>query len=236
MREENTGTITVGTDLESSKEAIKISETYPDISWATVGLHPTDNTHEGFDTEKYRELAKHQKVVAIGECGLDYFRITNDEERIKNEQKDIFKQHIELAIEVGKPLMIHARPSKDSMDAYVDAIEILSSYSNIRANFHFFVGNIEIANKIAMNGWSMSFDGPITFTHDYENQIKSVPLENIMAETDAPFAAPVPYRGKTCEPWMVKEVYKKIAEVRGANEDIVQKQLLINAKNFFQLS
>lgn len=246
MREKGTGTIVVGVDLEISKLAIEIAEKYPDVVLgATVGLHPNDNEDEVFDIEKYRELAKNPKVVAIGECGLDYFR---SDER-KEIQKEIFKKHIELAVENGKPLMIHARPSKGGMNAYEDAIEIMSNYqlpisNKIRANFHFFVGNIEIAKRIIENGWTVSFDGPITFSKDYDEVIKFLPLESIMAETDAPFAAPAPYRGNpstgsgrvTCEPWMVEEVVKKIAEIKGLDLETVKKQLLENTKRVFGIS
>lgn len=237
MREEGIGTITVGVDYETSKRAIEIAEESPDICWATVGLHPTDNLVEDFDSKKYRGLALSPRVVAIGEAGLDYYRITNDELRIKNRQQEVFKKHIELAIEVGKPLMLHCRPSKGTMDAYLDAIEILNSYflihkSALRGNFHFFVGDISVAQKILDLGFTMSFDGPITFSRDYDELLKFLPLESIMAETDAPFAAPEPYRGQKCEPWMVEEVYKKIAEIRNENHEFVRSAILENVKRY----
>jgi TatD DNase family protein len=239
MREKGVGTITVGTDFETSKMAIEIAEKYPDtVLGATIGLHPNDNEEEIFNIEMYRELVKHPKVVAVGECGLDYFRLplSNDEfliSKIKEKQKDLFKQHIELALESQKPLMIHARPSKGSMDAYNDVIDILESYPNIRVNFHFFVGDISVAEKIIKNGWTVSFDGPITFARDYDEVIKFLPLESIMPETDAPFAAPVPYRGRTCEPWMVEEVVKKIAEIKEMETEAVKRQMVQNAERVF---
>lgn len=242
IREEGVATITVGVDFDTSKNTIGISEMYPDACWATVGLHPADNINEEFNSEKYLELAQHPKVVAIGECGLDYFRLPKNEEEIltiKERQKEIFKKQIAIAIEVNKPLMIHARPSKGSMDAYEDVLEILEAESKklkakrLNANFHFFVGDIEIAKRALELGCTMSFDGPITFSRDYDDVIKFLPLESIMAETDAPFAAPEPYRGKTCESWMVKEIYKKIAEIRGEDEEEVRLKLLENSKRFF---
>ena len=244
MREKEIGTITVGTDYETSKLAVKIADENPDICFATVGLHPTDNSSEIFDYEKYLELAKHPKVVAIGETGLDYHRnpISNVEFLIsKNKQKELFEEHIKLAIEVGKPLMIHARPSKGSQDAYEDVLGILEAESkkqaagSLSANFHFFVGDLAIAKRIVANGWTMSFDGPITFSRGYDAVIQNTPLENIMCETDAPFAAPVPYRGKTCEPSMVEEIYKKIAEIRGEDPEIVRETLLRNANRVFRI-
>lgn len=245
MKEQGIGTITVGVDYETSKLNLEIASENENV-WACVGLHPADNTDEEFDIEKYQELTKHPKVVAIGECGLDYFRLDASSQELvaktKDRQKEIFKKHIELAIETGKPLMIHARPSKGSMDAYEDALNILESYYTLDAkpytlvcNFHFFVGDITIAQQIVKNGWTMSFDGPITFSRDYDEVIRAIPIENIMAETDAPFAAPAPYRGRTCEPWMVSEIVKKIAEIKDMPLETVQKALLENIKRTFDI-
>ncbi len=238
MREKGIGTITVGTDLATSQKAIETAEQFPDIVvGATVGLHPNDNEEEVFDMEKYRELAQSPKVVAIGECGLDYFRLPAGEKAatVIGRQKELFKKHIELAVELKKPLMLHCRPSKGTMDAYEEALEILSEHQNLTCNFHFFVGDVSIAKKIVAQGWTVSFDGPITFARDYDEVIKFLPLESLMAETDAPFAAPLPYRGKTCEPWMVEEVVKKIAEIKGESLETVQKVLLENASRVFGL-
>lgn len=252
MRELAVGTITVGTDYETSKLAIELAEENPDILWATVGIHPNDNLDEVFDYKKYLELAKHEKVVAIGECGLDYFRLPENEDeikQIKERQKEIFKKQIEIAIEVQKPLMIHARPSKGTQDAYEDVLGILAEYNiqhttyKLSVNFHFFVGDIEIAKQIVSNGWTMSFDGPITFSRDYDEVIRSIPLENIMSETDAPFAAPEPYRSgknlptgkQACEPWMVSEIAKKIAEIKDISLETVQNTLRDNIKRTFDI-
>ncbi len=230
MKENNVASITVGVDFETSKQAIHIAESL-DL-WATIGLHPTDNDKEVFNYEAYLALARHPEVVAIGECGLDYFR--NQDPEMKTKQEALFRQHIKLAQEAGKPLMIHARPSKGSMDAYEDVLNILENIPEApKANFHFFVGNIEIAQRILAIGGTMSFDGPITFTTDYDEVIAFVPLESMHAETDAPFAAPAPYRGKTCEPWMVIEVVRKIAQIKGLSLDQVKQQLLQNAISSF---
>ena len=239
MNEKGIGTITVGTDLETSKDAIKISHMNKNF-YATVGVHPTDQNAD-FDFEMFLELAKDENVVTIGETGLDYYRLGNsedsntNEEEIKKNQKEIFLKHIEIAKKVGKPLMIHARPSKGSMDAYHDVLDILEN-THVRANFHFFVGDVDVAKRVLLGGHTMSFDGPITFTEEYDEVISHIPIGSIMAETDAPFAAPVPYRGKTCEPWMVEEVVKKIVQIKGMNEEIVRKQILENVKAFFKIS
>ena len=237
MRENDTGTITIGVDFESSKLAIDFARAHDDI-WASVGLHPTDNLAEGFDRASYRELAKDKNVVCIGECGLDYFRDQKPE--TKTRQREIFIQHIELALETSLPLMIHARPSKGAMDAYEDALEILEQYKKdhpgLMANFHFFVGDLGIAKRIVDLDFTASFDGPITFTSEYDEVIEFMPMENIMAETDAPYAAPAPYRGKTCEPFMVCEIVKKIAQVKGLTEDQAAEKLLNNAQRVFNLN
>lgn len=236
MEEEKIGTIIVGVDLETSQEAVSLTET-KDYLWATIGLHPTDNTKEIFNYEEYKKLALNQKVVAIGECGLDYFRLAENEVHIKENQKELFKKHIELALAVNKPLMIHARPSKDGMDAYSEVLDILEEYKKnypeLVGNFHFFVGNIEIAKRILALNFTISFDGPITFTNQYDDVIAFVPLDHVHAETDAPFAAPIPFRGKVCEPWMVTEIVKKVADIKKLSTEQVREQFLQNFKNLF---
>lgn len=247
MNEAGVGTITVGVDYPTSKLAIDLATKYENL-YACVGLHPADlpaqagNATEVFNYEKYLELAKHERVVAIGETGLDYFRLAGTDDEVaqqKNNQKEIFIKHIELALEVGKPLMIHARPAKNSMDAYNDVLDTLESFKlkadsyQLTANFHFFVGDRVIAERVVKNGWTMSFDGPITFVNDYDEVIASIPIENIMAETDAPFAAPAPHRGKTCEPFMVTEIYKKIAEIKNLDREECRQIINKNVESVF---
>lgn len=254
MREEGIATITVGTSLETSRTAVAIADENPGVCFATVGIHPTETANmprEDIDTAMaaFAELVLNPNVVAIGETGLDYFWEKTDEG--KNLQKDVFKMHIDLAAQSGKPLMLHVRASKGTDDAYYDALEILGQYplglaeprplplkggdsnSGLRANFHFFSGSKECMKKIVEAGYFVSVDGPITFSSDYDEMICAVPIDRIMAETDAPFAAPAPYRGKTCEPWMVVEVVKKIAELKGLDIQEVREQLLKNSSDFF---
>lgn len=230
MKADGVQTITVGVDIESSRQAVELAEKNPGTLFACIGQHPTDNASEAFDMEAYLELAKHASVVAIGECGFDYFR--DEKPETKAAQKDLFLKHIELAKHTGKPLMIHARPSKGNMDAYEDTLDILEQH-DVRANFHFFVGDKTIAQRIVKNGWTVSYDGPITFSTDYDEVIRFLPLESIMAETDAPFAAPAPHRGKRCEPWMVKHVAEKIAELKGVSVEETAKTLRENVKRVF---
>lgn len=234
MREGGVGTITVGTGLETSKMAIEIAEKNSNLCWATVGFHPCDGhvPDSESDWDEMKQLASHAQVVAIGETGLDYFRDQSPE--TKEKQVEIFKKHIALAVSVNKPLMLHVRASKGTDDAYYNALEILKSeqYAG-RANFHFFSGSKQCMLDIVAAGFTISVDGPITFTNEYDEMIIACPIESIMIETDAPFAAPVPYRGKPCEPWMVVEVAKKIAELKEMELETLRLQLLENAKKFF---
>lgn len=236
MRELNIGTITVGTDMKTSKMAIEIAEVNPGLCFATVGFHPCDGfiPNQDSDWDELEQLARHEKVVAIGETGLDYFR--DQSEELKIQQTWIFKKHIELAVKVEKPLMMHVRASKGTDDAYYDALEILKGESYTRkANFHFFSGSKQCMLDIVNAGFTVSVDGPITFSHDYDDMIRACPIESLMIETDAPFAAPVPYRGKPCEPWMVVEVAKKVAELKELDIETVRVQLLENTQRFFSI-
>jgi TatD DNase family protein len=260
MREMNIGTITVGTEMETSKMAIDIAEKNPDICWATVGFHPLSiddvfsppvkgEVGGGFKTNnptsvlplsgeeeqlwnELEQLARHEKVVAIGETGLDYFRDQSLE--IKVQQTEIFKRHITLAQKVGKPLMLHVRASRGTDDAYYDALQILQEMNyQGKADFHFFSGSVQCMRDIIDAGYIISVDGPITFVTEYDDMIRACPIDKLMIETDAPYAAPAPYRGKTCEPWMVVEVVKKIAELKGLDLETVREQMIKNTKEFF---
>jgi len=239
-------TITVGADLASSKKAVEIANTKTEGVWATVGFHPTDGVTPKPQAEADAEwvelatLAKNPKVVAIGECGFEFFRVKSKEQIEK--QKDLFRKHIELAIQLNKPLMIHCRPSEGSMDAYEEAIEILTEYIKAvprearRAewgNFHFFAGDSVMAQKCLELGFTLSFTGVITFARQYDEVIKNMPLEMLLAETDAPFVAPVPYRGKRCEPLYVAQVVAKLAELRGLSPEQMAEITVANGRRGF---
>ncbi|MEK7558420.1 MAG: TatD family hydrolase [Patescibacteria group bacterium] len=237
MKESNIATITIGTHLESSRKAVALAEK-ESLVYATVGIHPTDTKVE-IVSKELEELAHHKKVVAIGECGLDYFRGSTSEVE-KKRQRALFESQIELAIKVDKPLMIHGRPSRGSMDAYLDILEILTPYKlehgeHLRGNIHFFSGNKEIAQKFLDLGFTMSFTGVVTFTHDYNDVIRFLPLTSIMSETDSPYVAPVPYRDKRNEPLFIRETAAQIARIRGENENMVAEALFKNAIDSFGL-
>lgn len=253
--------ITVGTNLETSQGAIAISEKYPEDIWATVGFHPAHisappseahGTSEGravwywdkqelrkpireeFHITDFKELAQHSKVVAIGECGLDYYRIRKDDAGIKDGQKKAFAEQIELAHQLQKPLMIHCRPSKNSDDAYNDLLPLIKDF-NLPKVIHFFVGSLNITKKLLEEGCYFTFGGVISFVRDYDEVIKFLPIENILLETDAPYVAPEPYRGKRNEPAYIIEVAKKIAELKNISVEEVIKKTTENTKRIFKI-
>ncbi len=240
MREANVASIVVGTDRVMSERAVALAEKHQDI-WATIGVHPTDNHTEVFNESHYRKLAEHPKVVAIGECGLDYYWPASDgwingEATEKARQRELFERQITIALQVGKSLMIHGRPTKGTMDAYEDIIAILKNYPGIRGNVHFFVGNIAIAKEFLELGFTMSFTGVLTFSHDYDEVVRFLPLESIMSETDAPYVAPKMHRGKRNEPAFVIETVEAIARIRGEEVKKVKATLVQNAHRVFGLN
>jgi len=234
MKENCVGAVVVGTDKEMSRRAIEIANENEGI-WAAIGMHPTDNRGEKYDDALYRELAASLKVVAIGECGLDYSRVSpEDRPSEEKRQKELFEEHIELAVFFDKPLMVHCR------DAHADAIEMLVSKKKeygdkLRGNIHFFAEGSETAKKYFDLDFTISFTGVITFARNYDEAIRYAPLERILSETDCPYVAPVPYRGKRNEPNYVEEVVKKIAEIRGEDLEIVRKAMVENALREFRI-
>ncbi|MBX4210793.1 TatD family hydrolase [Candidatus Parcubacteria bacterium] len=233
MKEKKVWTISVGTDRKSSEKNLEFLN-YDGV-FTTVGLHPDDDLgEEKFAYDDYKKMAEHKKVVAIGECGLDYFRINSEDSEKKKKQKQIFEAQIDLAQKLHKPLMIHCRPGKGG-DAYQDVYDILKSTGGVSGNTHFFAGDIETAKKFLSIGFSLSFTGVITFVRDYDPVIQYASLNMIMSETDAPFVAPVPHRGKTNEPSFVPLVVAKIAEIRGEDIAAVKGALVANAIRVFGL-
>lgn len=237
MEESGVVSITVGTDLESSIEAVKIASEYKNI-YACIGAHPVDRKDFIFNETDFELLVKNPKVVAIGECGLDYYihpKLKNKDEKLnvipdseKARQKKEFIKQIEFSIKHNKALMLHIR------DAYEDAYEILKRYDGkARGNIHFYTGNLEWAQKFIDIRFTVSFPGVITFAKECEDAVKNIPLDMVHAETDSPFASPIPFRGKRNEPIYVIEVVKKIAQIRGQDYEKVRIQLLENAKRVF---
>lgn len=239
---DGTWLVNVGADEKSSRLAVEQAHKLGDGCFATVGIHPTEG--EGSDFTVIAELAKDEKVLAIGECGLEYFKIDNED--IKSHQCELFIKHIELALEVGKPLMIHCRANADG-DAYQDTLEILRSYlseeavaksgrERLKFNMHFYAGDWAMAQEFLALGGYLSFPGVVTFTKQYDEVVKRAPLDRIMSETDAPFATPVPHRGERNEPSYVHYVAEHIAKLRSEPKEEVLGALVQNALNFFDIS
>lgn len=237
MREAGVAAIVVGCDLTSSEKAVELAEKHEHL-YASVGQHP--NHSESFDEQDLRALLAHPKVVAVGECGLDYFRPEALTDDVKAKQKELFHKQIALAAEFDKPLIMHTRPSKGTMDAYQDTIAILrdakSAVASLRGDMHFFAGGVAEAEALVALGFTLSFTAVITFARDYDEVIKKTPLDIILCETDAPYVAPASRRGERNDPLAIPEVVKKIAEIRGENIDTVRSMLLTNAIRTFALT
>ncbi|MBI4085478.1 MAG: TatD family hydrolase [Candidatus Liptonbacteria bacterium] len=250
--------INVGTQRNTSASAVKLANEYAERLYASIGLHPihTEKSYhdekelgggeaaksftsvgEDFDYDYYKKLALDPKTVAIGECGLDYYRLS---EETKEKQKEALVRQIELAKDVKKPLMIHCR------NAFADLIETLQSPSSKLQNpgvVHFFTGTADDAKKLMELGFSFTFGGVVTFppkagqpradTPNYNEVIKMIPIDRILSETDAPYVAPVPYRGKRNEPAYVVEVVKKLAEIKGISNDEMADKVFENSKRIF---
>jgi TatD DNase family protein len=243
------GVINIGTTQATSKRAVVLADAHPDM-YAIVGLHPiqtvgsdpddSDNEPaEVFDTRSYRELAHHNKVVGIGECGFDYWHCAADTYAV---QEAAFIAQIQLANELQLPLMIHTRGPKPGdatptgRSVYADVYAVLKQYASVPFNVHFYAGTYEEAKHFFDIGGTVSFTGVITFAKVYQDLVCAIPLDLMHAETDCPYVAPVPYRGQRCEPWMVQEVYKKIASIRNENDELVREQLILNAARMYKIA
>lgn len=250
--ENDTWLINVGTQIDTSRKAVELAYQYGEGVYAIIGLHPihtsasyhdekelgeggVEFTSRGeiLDKDIYTKLLRDPKVVAIGECGLDYFRTEINSLEI---QKQTFIKQIEIANEVGKPLMLHIR------DAYRDTLQILKEHARVKGVVHFFAGSLEDAKGFLELGFLLSFTGAITYPpkkdgsgSDYEAIIKNVPLNMILTDTDSPYVAPVPYRGKRNEPFYVREIVKKIAQIKNLSEEEVAKAVVANAKRLFNI-
>lgn len=206
--------VNIGYDLASSKESVKLAEENEFI-YAVVGIHPTDIA--GYDDELEREieeLAKHPKVLAIGEIGLDYHWMTEPKER----QQEVFRRLMEVARRAGKPVVIHTR------DAIHDTLEILKEYEDIKGIVHCYPGSYESALEV-MNNYYFGVGGVITFKNSkkLKEAVEKIPLERLIIETDCPYLTPEPYRGKRNEPMYVEYVARTIAEIKEVSyEEVVR--------------
>ncbi|MDD5430618.1 MAG: TatD family hydrolase [Candidatus Pacebacteria bacterium] len=239
--------VTVGVTAADSEKAISLAREYPEDIWATVGFHPNDlnkETMEGepeiFNAGKLLELAKEKKVIAIGECGLEYYRLgafkEDVVERIKKTQKQAFAEQMEIAKALNKPLMIHCRPTKGTDDSNEDIFEILKSGNKpLKIIMHFYSGSLDMAKNLAEFGCYFSFGGVITFTMDKDEILKYLPMERILLETDAPYVAPDPYRGKRNEPVYILKTAERLAQVKNYETGAMLEKIYENSLEVFDL-
>jgi len=244
--------INIGTCLETSKKAIAIADQYENC-WATVGLHPSHtipikidknelilaDTESGFlnpeiFNKEYEALLKNQKVVAVGECGLDYSYLNNfleeDREKYKKIEENEFRKQIQAAKKHNLVLCLHVR------NLYDKALGILKEeHYKGGGVFHFFTGNIFEAKQIIESGFYLGFSGIITYSQDMDRVIEEIPLKKILIETDAPYVAPVPYRGQRNEPVYAKEVAKKIAQIKKLPLEEIEEVTFKNTVELFKL-
>jgi TatD DNase family protein len=227
--------VTIGTDLDSLKKNAELVVKYPNV-WQAVGLHPTDfEEFAGEKTiQKVRDAAKGERVVAVGECGLDYLRVKVDEE--KERQRALFRAQLELATELELPISLHTREAEGETEKIMRAHEAASG-KPLRGVGHCFTSSIELARKLLDRGFYISFSGIVTFRNsDHVRDVaKFVPLERLMVETDAPFLRPEPDRGKRNEPAFTLAVAETIAHLKGVTLDEVAEQTTKNAEALFGL-
>lgn len=231
--------ISIGTDFDSSRRALGLAEKYACV-YAVVGWHPSDALHAPDDIRQtLRELAEHPKVVALGETGMDYHHLpskkpeftTADDDRYKAKQAELFRQHLEVAAELGLNCVIHER------QALEDTLAQFAPFaSRVRGVFHCFANDASAMRRIVAMNSLVSFTGISTFKNgqNVRDTIAATPLGHFMLETDCPFLAPVPYRGKRCEPAYVKEISELVAQVKQCSLQELSKATCDTAHKFFQ--
>ncbi len=246
--------INVGSQSSTSQRAVDMAKQYPGKLFAAIALHPLHlfetyvdeveipfkTREEVFDPAYYSNLAKQPGVVAIGECGLDYYRVPEgvEEAVFIKKQKATLLQQIQLAQDHDLPMILHVRTSKEEPQrAYLETLDVLKHVGFNNGVVHCYTGDLETAKKILDAGFMISFTGIITFPNAKELLpiVQYVPMDRVMVETDSPYLAPPPYRGKRNEPLYVQYVAQKIAEVKGLQVSEVEEQTTGNAEKFFSL-
>jgi len=230
--------ISIGTDLDSSARAIKLAERFTCV-YAVVGWHPSYVTTAPADIRRaLRELAGHPKVVALGETGLDFHRLpsareggtTQDDQQYKQKQAALFRQHLDVAAETGLNCVIHQR------DAIENTLKELAPFAGrVRGQFHCFANDAGTMQRILGMNSIVSFTGIVTFKNgqNVRETVAATPLSSFMLETDCPYLAPMPYRGKRCEPAYVKEISETVAEVKGCSLEELSQATCTTAEKFF---
>ncbi len=218
-----------GCDLPSSRKAVEIARQYPFV-YAAVGIHPEDcGDWEESQLEELRRLTADPKVVAIGEIGLDYYWKENPPREL---QKEVFRRQLELAQSLRLPVIVHDR------DAHGDCMDLVRDYPQVTGVFHCFSGSAEMARELVARGWMISFTGVLTYQNARKavEAVQAVPIERIMIETDSPYMAPVPFRGKRCDSGLVRYTCERLAEIKGISPEECAEITLANGKKFFGIS
>lgn len=218
-----------GCDVPSSRAAVALAERFPFV-YAAVGVHPEEcGGWTGGELEALRELARHPKVRAIGEIGLDYYWEENPPREL---QKEVLHAQLELAEELKLPVIIHDR------EAHGDCLEIVRAHPKVTGVYHCYSGSLEDAKVLVKLGWMLSFTGSITFKNARKAPeiIDWLPMDRIMVETDSPYLTPVPYRGKRNDSGYVRLVAEKIAEIKGLDPEEVARITLENGRRFFRIA
>lgn len=220
--------LTVGTSPDDARAAVELARTAPNV-FAIVGIHPNySQAVQLADVAALRSIQAHEKVVALGEMGLDYFH----DRASRQQQHLIFQAQLQLASELDRPVVIHAREAID------DTLAVMTHFPRVRAVFHCFTGTPAEASRILAAGYLLGFDGPITYKKNDELRriVADVPPDRLLVETDAPYLTPEPMRKqKVNEPALVKHVAEKMAEIKGWSIEQVDEITTANARRFFQL-
>ncbi|MGC8976664.1 MAG: TatD family hydrolase [Candidatus Ratteibacteria bacterium] len=220
--------LNVGTDIESSKKVIEIAENY-DFIFASVGIHPLDVSEYSIEhLKEIEKLLSNKKVIAVGETGLDYYYSKENKEK----QKEFFIAQVEIAGNNNLPLIIHQRESKNDLIELIEKIKLPE-----KVVFHCFGGDIELAKYCEKRGFFISFTGILTFKNakNVKEVARIYPFDKIMVETDAPFLAPEPLRGKRNEPFMVKYIVEEIAKIKDKDKEEVSYIIFKNSLKFFNI-
>lgn len=216
-----------GCDAASSKKAIALAERFPHV-YAAVGIHPEElGKMRPDDLAEIEALCAHEKCVAVGEIGLDYYW----DDTHKEEQKALFIEQLELALRHELPVIIHDR------EAHGDCLDIVRRYPDVRGVFHCYSGSKEMAEELLKRGWYLGFDGPITYKHARKaiEVLEICPLDRLLIETDSPYLSPVPRRGKRNDSRNLQYVVEKIAEVKGLGCEEVAKISMENGRRLFNI-
>ena len=216
-----------GCSLQSSRDIIAMAEMYPWL-YASVGSHPDSADEVNEDViEIYRTLCAHEKVKAIGEIGLDYYY----EDIPRDIQKNAFRMQMALAQELDMPVIIHEREAHD------DGMRIVKEFPRVKGVFHCYSGSAEMARQLVNMGWYIGFTGVLTFKNARKavETAASIPLERIVLETDCPFMAPEPYRGKRNDPGYLPKMAEKLAEIRGLSAEEIIAATTENAKRLYRI-